>query len=55
MGETYGAGDTITVTENVRLFAQWEEPGFIAKLFESIRKVFENIFNFFNKLFGSAA
>ena len=55
MSETYGAGDTITVTENVRLFAQWEEPGFIAKLFESIRKVFENIFNFFNKLFGSAA
>ena len=55
MGETYGAGDTITVTENVKLFAQWEEPGFIAKLFASIRAVFENIFNFFNKLFGNIA
>ncbi len=55
MGETYGAGDEIIVTDNVRLFAQWEEPGFIAKLFEAIRKVFENIFNFFNKLFGSAS
>ncbi len=55
LGETYGEGDQIVVTDNITLFAQWEDPGFLARFFEAIKAVFENIFNFFTKLFGGTA
>ncbi|MBR5233428.1 MAG: CotH kinase family protein [Clostridia bacterium] len=53
LGETYKAGDEIIMTDNVNLFAHWEEPGFIERFFDSIRSLFENIFKFFTDFFGN--
>lgn len=50
-GDTYVAGDTITVTGNTKLYAQWVQKSAFDVLFESIMKFFRMIMNFFAGIF----
>ncbi|MBR3767424.1 MAG: CotH kinase family protein [Clostridia bacterium] len=52
LGDKYEAGDKITVTDNVTLFAQWEDNGFFARIINAIRSFFERISEFFKNLFS---
>lgn len=51
-GKLYSAGDEITVTDNVTLYAQWEETSFFDRIIRSIKEFFNSIAEFFRNLFG---
>lgn len=55
-GDTYYAGDTITVSEDIYLYAQWEKTSSVKNtinsILEQIRAFFEKIAEFFSKLFS---
>lgn len=51
-GERYMPGDTITVTDNVNLYAQWENTNLITKLLNMIKDFIEKLVLFFETFFG---
>ena len=52
MGNSYAAGDTITVNDNIVLYAQWENKTFIRKLLDSIVSFFERIKELLESIFS---
>ena len=50
-GDTYEAGDKITVTDNTTLYAQWSEKSMFDIFFESIVEFFQSIMDFFMNIF----
>ncbi len=50
-GDTYSAGDKLSVTDNTTLFAQWSKKTLFDNLLDSIRNFFKSIADFFSKIF----
>lgn len=50
-GDAYSAGDTITVTDNTTLFAQWGKKSVFELFFQSIADFFKSIMDFFMNIF----
>ena len=50
-GDKYSEGDKITVTDNTRLFAQWQTKNVFELLMQSIADFFQSIMNFFLNIF----
>lgn len=51
-GNRYKPGDTLTVTDNVNLYAQWENKTVIKKILDSIVSIFEKIKDMFTRIFA---
>lgn len=50
-GDAYNAGDTITVTDNTTLFAQWGKKSVFELFFQAIADFFNSIMDFFMNIF----
>ena len=50
-GDKYAEGEKITVTDNTRLFAQWQTKNVFELLMQSIADFFQSIMNFFLNIF----
>lgn len=50
-GDVYSAGDSITVTDNTTLFAQWGKKSVFQMFFQSIADFFQKIIDFFMNIF----
>ncbi len=50
-GKLYSAGDEISVTDNITLYAKWENISFFSRMLRAIEEFFNSIAEFFRNLF----
>ena len=51
-GTIYSPGDKIAMSDNITLYARWEETSFFDRFLRSVKEFFNSIAEFFRNLFG---